>query len=308
MNFKKNQRRIPMNFKKIIPLTFAALSVAGALSACSDNKVVGADEQNNTVAEHLEEKEVASRAASLLKNSAKSNAATTVILSIEYNDDGTRNIDSTEVLDGGEAYNKFMSDVVAVDTLNTSYKTGEGWKHFTYLDFESHSLFGKYYSMQDENGIAYGPISFSDDAVKMGDGWHLMKSVLCWNESKWITSNDSVFEFPEFLKAYTKQFDLSTKLRLEFSTRDSLLLSQFVEDCIAADGTISKGWYSIDTQFMPNLECFLPREDSNPIRLPYWEKYASYVVDNCRSDIVPEMRIPTVPCPEDKCENYHHKY
>ena len=43
MNFKKYQRRIPMNFKKIIPLTFAALSVAGALSACSDSTVVGAD-------------------------------------------------------------------------------------------------------------------------------------------------------------------------------------------------------------------------------------------------------------------------
>ena len=39
-----------MNFKKIIPLTFAALSAAGALSACSDNNVVGADEQANTVA------------------------------------------------------------------------------------------------------------------------------------------------------------------------------------------------------------------------------------------------------------------
>ena len=50
MNFKKNQRRIPMNYKKIIPLSFAALSVAGALSACSDSTVVGADVQGNSIA------------------------------------------------------------------------------------------------------------------------------------------------------------------------------------------------------------------------------------------------------------------
>ena len=50
MNFKKNQRRIPMNMKKIIPLSFAALSVAGALSACSDSTVVGADVQGNSIA------------------------------------------------------------------------------------------------------------------------------------------------------------------------------------------------------------------------------------------------------------------
>ena len=39
-----------MNFKKIVPLSFAALSVAGALSACSDSAVVGADVQDNSVA------------------------------------------------------------------------------------------------------------------------------------------------------------------------------------------------------------------------------------------------------------------
>ena len=40
-----------MNFKKIIPLSLATLSVMGAFTACSDNKVVGADEQTNTMAE-----------------------------------------------------------------------------------------------------------------------------------------------------------------------------------------------------------------------------------------------------------------
>ena len=39
-----------MNYKKIIPLSFAALSVAGALSACSDSTVVGADVQGNSIA------------------------------------------------------------------------------------------------------------------------------------------------------------------------------------------------------------------------------------------------------------------
>ena len=54
MNIKKNQGKIPMHFKKIIPfslVTIGALCVAGALSACSD-KVAGADEQVNTMAQN----------------------------------------------------------------------------------------------------------------------------------------------------------------------------------------------------------------------------------------------------------------
>ena len=50
MNIKKIQGKIPMHFKKIIPLSLAAMSVMGAFTACSDNKVVGADEQPSTVA------------------------------------------------------------------------------------------------------------------------------------------------------------------------------------------------------------------------------------------------------------------
>ena len=68
-----------MNIKKIIPISLAAMSVMGSFTACSDNKVVGADEQANSVAVHLEEKEIASKAATLLKESSKPNVATTVI-------------------------------------------------------------------------------------------------------------------------------------------------------------------------------------------------------------------------------------
>lgn len=39
-----------MEIKKIIPLSLAAMSVMGALTACSDDKVVGADEHENTMA------------------------------------------------------------------------------------------------------------------------------------------------------------------------------------------------------------------------------------------------------------------
>ena len=44
-----------MNFKKIIPLSLATLSVMGAFTACSDkspeNNIVGVDEQPNTMSE-----------------------------------------------------------------------------------------------------------------------------------------------------------------------------------------------------------------------------------------------------------------
>ena len=301
MNKKKIQRRIPMNMKKIIPHTLAALSIAGALSACSDNKVVGADEQSNSVAVHLEEKEIASKAVTLLKENSKPNVATTVIVSRKLNEDRILEITSTQVLEGNDAYNRAMNDIIAVDTLNTSYETAEGWMHYESSGTESYSYyFRDVYSMQDENGVTYGPIHSYESAVKMGDGLHLIKSLYCMNESKWFTSNDSVFEFPEHLTAY--EHEAYGKIDLDYSSRDSLVLNQFVEDCIADGGTIFKSTMAIDGQRQPELRCTLVRGSVNPIRISRWEKYASYVISNCRSDVVPEMRIPKVYCPPEKCD------
>lgn len=289
-----------MNMKKIIPHTLAALSIAGALSACSDNKVVGADEQSNSVAVRLEEKEIASKAATLLKENSKPNVATTVIVSRKLNEDRILEITSTQVLEGDDAYNRAMNDIIAVDTLNTSYETAEGWMHDEYFETESYSYYRDVYSMQDENGVTYGPIHSDEHAVKMGDGWHLIKSLYCMNESKWFTSNDSVFEFPEHLTAY--EHEAYGKIDLDYSSRDSLVLNQFVEDCIADGGTIFKSTMAIDGQRQPELRCTLVRGSVNPIRISRWEKYASYVISNCRSDVVPEMRIPKVYCPPEKCD------
>jgi hypothetical protein len=294
MNFKKYQRRIPMNFKKIIPLTFAALS------ACSDSSVVGADEQANSVAVHLDEKEIASKTATLVKESSKPNVVTTVIISSDLNEDRTRKVRSTQVLEGDDTYNRTMNSIIAVDTINTSYKTEKGWVYYSYHDFEAYSLYGDFYSMQDENGVIYGPIALIENATKMGDGWHLIKSLNCWNESKWFVSNDSVFEFMEHLTVYAH--DAYAKIDLDYSSRDSLVLNQFVEDCIADGGTVFKSARGIDTQRQPELRCTLPSLHENPIRISRWEKYASYVINNCRSDIVPEMRIPQVSCPPEKCD------
>ena len=290
-----------MNMKKIIPHTLAALSIAGALSACSDNKVVGADEQSNSVAVHLEEKEIASKAVTLLKENSKPNVATTVIVSRKLNEDRILEITSTQVLEGNDAYNRAMNDIIAVDTLNTSYETAEGWMHYESSGTESYSYyFRDVYSMQDENGVTYGPIHSYESAVKMGDGLHLIKSLYCMNESKWFTSNDSVFEFPEHLTAY--EHEAYGKIDLDYSSRDSLVLNQFVEDCIADGGTIFKSTMAIDGQRQPELRCTLVRGSVNPIRISRWEKYASYVISNCRSDVVPEMRIPKVYCPPEKCD------
>lgn len=302
MNFKKYQRRIPMNFKKIIPLTFTALCVAGALSACSDSTVVGADSQDNSVAERLDEKEIASKAAALLKGSSKLNAATTVIISSEYNEDRTQKISSTEVLDGDEAYVNAMNSIIDIDTINTSYATAKGWMHGREPSgLEYHLYFGGAYSMQDEYGVTYGPIYSDESAVKMGDGWHSVKSVYCWNESKWYTLNDSVYEFSEHFTAYA-HYDYA-KIDLDYSSRDSLALNQFVEDCIADSGTIFKSGLAIDGQrYQPQLRCTLVMLNENPIRISHWKKYASSVIDNCRSDIVLEMKAPKVYCPPEKCD------
>ena len=90
-----------MNIKKIIPLSLATLSVMGAFTACSDNKVVGTDEQTNTMAETILNKDVQRVMVAKLNESPKSNAATTIVL----DRDSSLKLVILETFDGDEIYN-----------------------------------------------------------------------------------------------------------------------------------------------------------------------------------------------------------
>ena len=304
MNFKKNQRRIPMNMKKIIPLTFTALSVAGALSACSDSAVVGADVQGNSVAETTTviepviDADVQRVMVARLKEVAKPNAPTSAILA----HDSTLQLTVIKTFDGDSIYNNEKNRMLNMNYLDTTITENKGWT---------------YYSMQDENGVLHGPIAMAQFAMKALMGiTHYVNDVACVNENKSLRVGDVVhkssdsYEFSHITIVETSYSSpsQSQEKRIQsrsLQTRDSLMLAQFIEDCAALDGKIGREDASymiggVEAGVNPKLTCTLEKDDYYD---PYWEKYASFIVNSCRSDIESIDHIPVVQCPEDKCSD-----
>ena len=276
MNFKKYQRRIPMNFKKIVPLTFAALSVAGALSACSDSTVVGADSQDNSVAktttttvEPVLSSDVQRVVVARLKEVAKPNVPTTAILA----HDNTLQLSVIKTFDGDSVYNNEKNRILNMNYLDTTITENKGWT---------------YYSMRDENGVLHGPIAMAQFVVNTAGVLDYINDIACLNENKWLIDGDGVhkssdsYEFNHITTSQEKRIQ-----RRSLQTRDSLMLAQFIEDCVALDGKIGREDASyriggVEAGVNPKLNCILEKEDYND---SYWEKYASFIVNSCRSDI-----------------------
>ncbi len=284
-----------MNIKKIIPFSLAAMSVMGAFTACSDNKVVGADEQPSTVADtttvtgFVLSSDVQRVMLARLKEVAKPNAPTSALLA----HDSTLQLTVVETFDGDSIYNNEKNRMVNMNYLDTTITEAKGWR---------------YYSMQDENGVLHGPIAMNQAAMKaMTDIVHYVNNIACVNENKSLRVGDVVhitsdsYEFSHLFsveKSYSdpSQFQEKISQIRRLQTRDSLMLVQFIEDCDALDGKLGKEDASyvrggVECGVNPKLTCTLEKDDYYD---PYWEKYTSFIVNNCRSDIESIDHIPVV--------------
>ena len=284
-----------MNIKKIIPLSLAAMSVMGAFTACSDNKVVGVDEQPNTMADtttvtrFVLSSDVQRVMLARLKEVAKPNAPTTAVLA----HDSTLQLTVVETFDGDSIYNNEKNRMVNMNYLDTTITETKGWG---------------YYSMQDENGVLHGPIAMNQAAMKAMTGIvHYVNNIACVNENKSLRVGDVVhitsdsYEFSHLFsveKSYSNLYQFQEKRSQirRLQTRDSLMLVQFIEDCDALDGKLGKEDASfvmggVECGVNPKLTCTLEKDDYYD---PYWEKYASFIVNSCRSDIESSDHIPVV--------------
>lgn len=282
-----------MNIKKIIPFSLATMSVMGALTACSDNKVVGADEQPNTVAEgttvagYVLSSDVQRVMLARLNEVSKPNVATSAILA----HDSTLQLTVVKTFDGDSIYNNEKNRMIDMNYLDTTITENKGWT---------------YYSMQDENSVLHGPIAIAQTVLGFpnSDVIGYVNNVACVNENKWLDeehrSSDSYqFERETFqAKSYGSQFQSPEKTiqMRKLQTRDSLMMAQFIEDCVALDGKLGKEDASffmggVECGVNPILTCTLEKDDYYD---PYWEKYASFIVNSCRSDIESSDHIPVV--------------
>lgn len=261
-----------MNFKKIIPLTLATMSVMGAFTACSDkspeNNIVGVDEQPNTMSEvktlfgNVVSSDVQRAMLAKYKEDSKSNGAVSAILA----HDSTFQLNTIKTIDGDEFYNNEINRILSMGDIDTTYVEYKGWD---------------YYSMLDENGVLHGPISISHSVL----AYDVTNNVGCVNENKWFIEDNEVYRISEYYSVSVGFGNVQMRLQ----TRDSLLTAQFIEDCNAENGIFSeyKGnrYYILGEAHVESwINCVMQRD--NPYKDPHWVKYASYIINNCRSDVV----------------------
>lgn len=250
-----------MNIKKIILLSLAAMSVMGAFTACSDNKVVGADEQSNTVAERssssvgpgssnsLHEHGVQWSARTILRSVSQGTAATVFHMA----GDNFNQIDSVtahETYDGIVQlildYDVTLSDtelVVKYDTL---------WGHAFNSAF--HAV------MRDEDDVVHEAKMYVDNAPRS-------YSVYCHG-------NDLLTFYDVSLYASDSSEVLKT-----FRIEDFTLLEQFRQDCALENGKLEFA----DPGF-PEMYCFITTQLVNgavTYKDPNWKKYATHIIEGC---------------------------
>ena len=309
MNFKKYQRRIPMNFKKIVPLTFAALSVAGALSACSDSAVVGADSQDNSVAigssSSVTPGSSGSLSASELHFLSKETVAAFRNVSegtaLTYSHIAGETGFQTDSVTAHETFDRGVQSILDVDATVRNVDQ-------TCIHLENYEMnYTTEVSMKDENGLVYGDISFSQGSPSHECFTEQLLKVMCGVQNALSVDGTivQVLGYGDYLKNYVGRegpedhllfyadmyevyfqserhplYEDSVAIKY-MQTADSTIRDEFRKDCALENGELE----DLPINF-PGIVCLIKAERKNGIwtyKDPYWKKYAKFMIDGCVS-------------------------
>lgn len=275
MNFKKNQRRIPMNYKKIIPLTFAALSVAGALSACSDSAVVGADVQDNSVA--LSSSSVINPGSS---NSRQGGGFEGIALAaIRGVSRGTAatffhmagdNFNQIDSVTAHETYDRTVQSILDYDVtvdVHAEYVI----KYDTIAGMAFNSAINAV--MRDEDGVVHAAIMYVDNAP-----WGYSVNCSGKEQGSW----ERFYEL-----GGSDWFGDTSVVVKALRSSDSSLLEQFRQDCALENGRL----YETTDFIYPEAHCMVPLnlvegvivDVPETYKDPNWKKYATGVLEGCEA-------------------------
>ena len=282
-----------MNFKKLISISFCTLSIVSALSACSSDKVAGADEQPNTMATQSsssQEPTSASRTNDLLASLREfKNKPEPVTISISETGETIE-----DTINAQASFEAAYQAIVADDSI-------------TWINVEenqdvcnSDSCYA-ITAMLDSEKIVHGPIGFGSSP--------LGKLIVCLGNKKLlytIAFGDGYIE-KTFLKGKSD------------NQKDSISMEQFKDECseengefysavsktrgqpieITEEGTVfapdridSTGTCRIefakqncdpDTGICTPEE--IPADTTLGYRDPYWGKHVRHIFDNCVSEL-----------------------
>lgn len=300
-----------MNFKKIIPLGVAALSVAAALSACSDDKVSGADIQDNSMAQgssssvvpgssNTVDIEVWAKNAALALVRANSGSAKAVSrlageplpggIDINYRYDfpidsvnahETFNNAVQSIYDAGGVVFPLHEDSVAQNfpnckIANFTKLSEEAKRNLPQEDYEACVAVDEYILNHVLNNETF---------VVMKDEEGLLHGP--------IVSETQYAGFPQSLRNvfcldneglfgyYVGHVTEDSNHHKYLRTIDSVMVEEFKKDCATENGEFTdwheESLYHVYCGFQYTLtpDSILTYSD------PYWEKYAKHVVEGC---------------------------
>ena len=276
-----------MNIKKIIPFSLAILGVTSFLNACSDdaagNKVVGADEQPNTLAQGSSSSVEPGSSSSLNGWLFQREDAVAALRSVRtgtavtYSHIAGDADYQTDTVTAHETFDRVAQSILDFDPfIRNTGKNSSGW-----LDSAT------YVAMKDEDGLVHGEIVFDDAAerelevscgieyVESNNG-NFVQLLSVAERVKYNGSFSTMYEI-HFNRPSDPNYIPNTAIKYMI-TIDSTIGAEFRKDCALENGELAMD----DLQFV----CLVKAELKDGVETytdPYWKKYAKYVIESCVS-------------------------
>lgn len=259
-----------MNFKKLISISFSTLGLACAISACSSDKVAGADEQVNTMATNSSSS-MEPGSSSVQKPSDLDKAASKATMEMraifKENDDAPMYVLVTDPARGGQktlkdsvnaqaSFDEFVQSVASNDSVM--------WLDPLLGQFscDSAECIGYTIALKDEKGVEYGPLYFSIDGIY--NSFRCLLTDEKTSERKAPFAYDLIFDDGYVFKYFAKE-------AADYG-EDIPTLEQFKKDCEAEGGEILTEGFEKIAPGDTSAKCTITFADRND---PKWKKYTT---------------------------------
>lgn len=291
-----------MKIKKIIPLSLAVMGVMGALTACSDSKVVGADEQENTMATNscssaLPESSssigeldlIPKETLALLKGVGKGVAVT-----IRFSPDESGAY-KKDTVDAVGVYEDIVNSILDADSIryvgiDSVYENimkmpadetkSSALKEYR-LNFQTNNEIN--IVMKDEAGLVHGPIGSYFGMLGYPEK---NRGVVCLRNIVDIRQNGGALDYRYAIALNEADDGSGIVLEKSLVHFDPDAEEQFKQDCALENGEI--GMESRTESILGNtyieLSCSIPLASTEGVptyKDPYWEKYGRIIVEGC---------------------------
>lgn len=294
-----------MNFKKLISISFSTLGLACAISACSSDKVAGADEQPNTMATNSSSS-MEPGSSSVQKPSDLDKAASKATMEMraifKENDDAPMfvlitkpsrgEITTIKETDNPKAsFDEFVQSVASNDSVL--------WLDPLLGQFSCDSGNCLYYeaAVQDENKVTHGPLNIGISGIFNSAGCELMdesthkRKVPFW----YYLIFDDGYVFKHFYKDaadYGEDFPTLEQFKKECEAEGGEILMEGFQKMSTADTsamcTITFAEHNDCDEETGRCERVAPPEDTLVVyKDPYWKKYILSLANDCKLKLEP---------------------